>query len=68
MKTVGQGELSLSVSAMFDGGMEEFQARLSDEGIKAAYVTVEGNDGSLHKLDVLDFFFNWEEINEKATK
>jgi hypothetical protein len=68
MKTVGQGELSLSVSTMFNGGMEEFQARLSDEGIKAAYVTVEGNDGSLHKLNVLDFFFNWEDINEKATK
>ena len=68
MKTLGMGELTLAVSSMFDGGIEDFQARMSDEGIKAAYITVEGNDGSLHKLDVFDFFFNWEEIKEKATK
>jgi hypothetical protein len=68
MKTVGVGELTLVVSNEFEGSSEEFQARLSDEGIKSVRVTIEGNDGSLHTLDVLDHFLNWEEIKEKATK
>jgi hypothetical protein len=68
MKTVGFGELTVAVSAAFDGGIEEFQERLSDEGVKAVYITIEGNDGSLHKVSALDFFLNWEDINEKATK
>jgi hypothetical protein len=68
MKTVGVGELALVVSSEFEGNSEEFQARLSEEGIKSVKVTIEGNDGSLHTIDVLDYFLSWEEVNEKATK
>jgi hypothetical protein len=68
MKTEGSGELMLAISSVFEGTSEEFQARLCNEGLKGVKVTLEGNDGSLHSVDVLDYFLSWEEINEKATK
>jgi hypothetical protein len=71
MKTRGFGEFTLFGSVLFDGGETELQERVSDTGIAKAYLTIVGNDGKEHKVDVEDFNINledWEEIKGKAAK
>ncbi|WJV20775.1 hypothetical protein QU593_10195 [Rossellomorea marisflavi] len=71
MKTLGFGVFTLFGRILFKGGEKEFQERISDSGIARAYLTIVGNDGEVHTVDVEDFNIDledWEEIKGKAAK